>query len=181
MNQYLVISDLHGALDAAKFMEEAAERYSCNRILCLGDILYHGPRNDLPDSYAPKKVSPVMNRFAKHITAVRGNCDAEVDQMVLDFPIRSDCSTFFLGSRAVFMTHGHIYSPEKLPPLREGDIFLYGHTHIPMAEEQQGIYLLNPGSAALPKNGHPRSYGILNETSFTIFTAEHEVYMQIEF
>jgi len=173
---YLVISDIHGALSGAEAMEKAYEIHKPDQILCLGDILYHGPRNDLPEDYNPKAVIEIMNKYAEKIIAVRGNCEAEVDQMVLDFPCMSDYNEFLLNDRKVFMSHGHIYSPEKLPKLREKDIFLSGHTHIPMIELTPAGILLNPGSISLPKGGHPRTYAILNRESFTIYTIENKAY-----
>lgn len=179
--KYLVISDIHGDLHGAEIMEDAFHFHNCDSILCLGDILYHGPRNDLPQTYAPKKVIPLMNSFGNRIIAVRGNCEAEVDQMVLKFPCMADYSELFLGTRKVFMSHGHLYSPDHLPVLNKGDIFLSGHTHIPTAYEEEGIWLLNPGSPSLPKGGHPKTYGILEENSFTVYTEDHQEYMKAVF
>ena len=179
--KYLVISDIHGDLHGAQIMKDAYSYHSCDVILCLGDILYHGPRNDLPDTYAPKKVIPVMNSFKDKIIAIRGNCEAEVDQMVLEFPCMADYSELYINHRKVFMSHGHVWSPDHLPVLRKGDIFLSGHTHIPAAIVKNGIFLLNPGSPSLPKGGHPKTYGILEEDSFTVFTEGHQEYMRISF
>lgn len=181
MKQYLVISDIHGSLGGAKLMCEAFRLHKADAILCLGDVLYHGPRNDLPEDYAPKEVIRIMNEHAGHIIAVRGNCDAEVDHMVLDFPMRADYSEMFLGSRRVFMTHGHVYGPDHMPLLGRNDILLYGHTHIPVAETKDGTVHLNPGSCALPKQNHPKSYGILSRRGFTIFDASHREYRAIRF
>lgn len=179
--KYLVISDIHGALHGASTMTEAFQTHSCDWILCLGDILYHGPRNDVPEDYQPKKVIEIMNANAQHITAVRGNCEAEVDQMVLSFPCMSDANTVFLQNRRVFMSHGHVYAPDHLPVLNNGDAFLSGHTHIPTADCKDGIYLLNPGSVSLPKGGHPCTYGVLDEHGFTVYTADHKKYMSVSF
>lgn len=179
--KYLVISDIHGDFHGAQIMQQAYAYHNCDAILCCGDILYHGPRNDLPETYAPKKVIPIMNAFQKQIIAVRGNCEAEVDQMVLDFPCMADYSELFLGNRKVFMSHGHIYSPDHLPSLNKGDIFLSGHTHIPTAYNKDGIWLLNPGSPSLPKGGHPKTYGILEEEGFTVYTEDHKAYMHASF
>ncbi|MBQ9328487.1 MAG: phosphodiesterase [Solobacterium sp.] len=178
---YLVISDIHGDIEGARLIESAFQHHHIDAILCLGDILYHGPRNDLPEHYAPKEVIALFEPYRSRITAVRGNCDAEVDQMVLDFPLLSDSASFYLGPRKVFMTHGHIYSPDHLPPLKEGDVFLSGHTHIPVAKQNNGIFFLNPGSASIPKENHPRSYGLLNEDGFTIFRYDHTPYRSIHF
>jgi len=179
--KYLIISDIHGDVSSAAFLETTAQQIQPDRILCLGDILYHGPRNDLPEQYAPKKVIPIMNAMKDQMIAVRGNCDAEVDQMVLAFPCMADYNVIPFGSRNIFMSHGHIYSPEHLPNMKENDIFLSGHTHIPTAKKENNIYLLNPGSITLPKNGHPRTYAILDEHTFTIYTMDQDMYMKIDF
>lgn len=179
--KYAVVSDIHGDLSGALAFQKACEEIQPDRILCLGDILYHGPRNDLPDAYAPKKVIPIMNSFTDKIIAVRGNCEAEVDQMVLSFPCMADYNVIPFGRQNIFMSHGHIYSPDHLPPLNQNDIFLSGHTHIPTAEQRNGIYLLNPGSISLPKGGHPKTYGILDESGFTVYTIEHSVYLRVIF
>lgn len=178
--KYLVVSDIHGALSGAQAMLEAKEYHNIDTILCLGDILYHGPRNDLPEDYAPKKVIEIMNKQKNNIIAVRGNCEAEVDQMVLEFPCMADYNCIPLQNRKVFMSHGHIYSPNNLPVLNPGDIFLSGHTHIPTAQKNEaGIYLLNPGSISLPKENHPRSYAILDDERFAVYTLDHKEYMSI--
>ncbi len=179
--KYLVISDIHGSLSGAQCMIDAFDHHNCSRILCLGDVLYHGPRNDLPEDYAPKKVIEIMNSKWHDICAVRGNCDAEVDQMVLQFALTADYQVFQLGQRRVFMSHGHVYGPDHLPKMEEGDIFLSGHTHIPTAIKTEGIYLLNPGSSALPKQNHPKSYAVLDEEGFTVYTAYHQEYMHVSF
>lgn len=179
--KYLVISDIHGALSGAQAMLEAKNIHKTDMILCLGDILYHGPRNDLPNDYAPKKVIPIMNQVKNEIIAVRGNCEAEVDQMVLEFPCMADYNILPLQNRKIFLSHGHIYSPSHLPTLNPEDAFLSGHTHIPTAKKENGIYLLNPGSISLPKENHPRTYALLDETGFTVYTLDHKQYMQIFF
>ncbi len=180
-SKYLVVSDIHGALSGAEAIPAALSHHGIHRILCLGDVLYHGPRNDLPEDYAPKKVIEIMNSMKDRIIAVRGNCEAEVDQMVLSFAVTADYNIIFCGDRRVFMSHGHVYGPAHLPELSEGEVFLSGHTHIPTAECKDGIYLLNPGSISLPKGGHPRSYGVLSEDGFTIYTLDHQEYMHISF
>lgn len=180
--KFLVISDLHGSIDAANLAINQFKEQNCNAILCLGDILYHGPRNDIPNDYQPKQVIHLLNQYSKNIIAVRGNCDSEVDQMVLQFPITSDYNQLYLGERRIFMTHGHGYSTTNQPPLEAGSIFLNGHTHIPTAEKNEnGIYLLNPGSMTLPKQNHPKTFAILDEMKFTIYTSDLKKYMDIHF
>jgi putative phosphoesterase len=179
--KYLVVSDIHGDLTGAEALQNAVEKVQPDRILCLGDILYHGPRNDLPANYAPKKVIPIMNALKDKIIAVRGNCEAEVDQMVLDFACMADYNIVPFGANNIFMSHGHIYGPSSLPSLKENDIFLSGHTHIPTAEKKDGIYLCNPGSISIPKNNHPRTYAVLDEDGFFIYTIDGTLYMSIKF
>lgn len=178
---WLVISDIHGALHGAEIMTDAFYRHDVCGILCLGDVLYHGPRNDLPDTYAPKKVISIMNRMADQIIAVRGNCEAEVDQMVLDFPCMATNNTLLYQGRKIFMSHGHVYSPDHLPGMSDRDVFLSGHTHIPTAEKKSGVFLCNPGSPSIPKEGHPKTYGLLAADGFFVLTEEHEIYMKVEF
>ena len=179
--KYLVVSDIHGSRSGAAAVPELFEELHADAILCLGDVLYHGPRNNLPEDYAPKDVISILNPLSPHIFAVRGNCDAEVDQMVLDFPLTADYNEFLLKSRKVFMTHGHVYGPDHLPRLAPGDVFLSGHTHIPTAEIAEDIFLLNPGSISLPKGGHPRTYAVLEEEGFTICTLDRKPYQSIRF
>ena len=179
IEKMLVVSDIHGALSGARAVIEAAEHHQTERILCLGDILYHGPRNDVPADYAPKKVIEIMNSLKDRIIAVRGNCDAEVDQMVLSFPVMSDTNTLYLGNRRLVMSHGHVYGPDHLPFLSEGDIFLSGHTHVPTAYYRDGICLLNPGSVSLPKQNYPASYGVIDESGFTVFDLQNQPFMSV--
>lgn len=180
--KYLVVSDIHGSLSGAEVLKESFKYHQADAILCLGDILYHGPRNDLPSDYAPKKVIEIIKSLIPNIITVRGNCDGEVDEMVLGFPILSTTNYFYLNPKhKVCMSHGHIYSPDKLPPLEPGNIFLSGHTHIPTAyTNKNGVYLLNPGSISLPKENHPRTYAILDDSNFTIYEIDHTPYMSIE-
>ncbi len=178
---YLVISDLHGSRDGAALFEEAYRLHQPDAVLCLGDILYHGPRNPVPEHHDPGEVARILNQYADRIIAVRGNCEAEVDGMLLNFPFASEANSFLLGNRRIFMTHGHIYGPDHIPPLRRGDALLYGHTHIPVAEEKDGIFVLNPGSTTFPKNGSPKSYGLLTDTSFTVYNTSHEAFLNCIF
>ncbi len=157
MKEFLIVSDIHGALESTQKIVRLASGY--RHVIMLGDALYHGPRNDLPSSYNPKAVIPLLNSLKEKMIAVRGNCDAEVDQMVLSFPIMSTTSVVQCDQRTFIMSHGHIYNEENLPPMAEGSVFLYGHTHIPTARKQNGIFIFNPGSASIPKGGFPSSYG----------------------
>ena len=159
--KWMVASDIHGSAKYCRELLDAYEREKADRLLLLGDLLYHGPRNDLPDEYAPKMVIAMLNAKKNQILCVRGNCDAEVDQMVLEFPILADYCMLDLGTKLVYATHGHLTSAEQLPPLREGDLFLQGHTHVPMNEVKNGIRCMNLGSVSLPKQDSWRGYMIL--------------------
>jgi len=160
----MVASDIHGSAAYCRAMMEAFHREGSERLLLLGDLLYHGPRNPLPEGYAPMETASLLNAEKDRILCVRGNCDAEVDQMVLDFPIMAEYCLLPLGPRKVFVTHGHHFHKEAMPPLMPGDFLLHGHTHLPAWEELPGgTFYLNPGSVALPKEGSPRGYMILAE------------------
>ena len=165
----LICSDIHGDYDCARAVLDAYERESAEKILILGDILYHGPRNNLPDGYSPKEVIELLNSSRDNILAVRGNCDTEVDQMVLDFPILADYIYLSLDGLSVFATHGHKYNTETPPPLRKGEILLHGHTHIPVSVEfGNGNLYLNPGSVSLPKGNNPKTYMIYENRHFIL-------------
>ena len=165
----LIASDIHGDLDSAKRVIEAFLRERCDKLLLLGDLLYHGPRNDLPPTYSPKTVINLLNENKSSIIAVRGNCDTEVDQMVLEFPILADYALLSLDGITVFATHGHHHNTATPPPLSRGDILLHGHTHVLKCEEfGDGNLYLNPGSVALPKEGNPRTYMIYENRKFSI-------------
>ena len=161
-------SDIHGSAYYCRKMLEAYQAEEAGRLILLGDILYHGPRNDLPKEYAPKEVIAMLNPMKNDICAVRGNCEAEVDQMVLDFPVMADYALILYGERNLYATHRHIYNENNLPPLKNGDILIYGHTHVLKTEKREDYTLLNPGSVSIPKEGNPPSYAILEDGLFTI-------------
>ena len=165
----LICSDIHGDLDSMKKVLEAYKSENADKLLILGDLLYHGPRNDLPTTYAPKKVIELLNENKENILTVKGNCDTEVDQMVLNFPILADYAILSLDGLCVFATHGHHHNTETPPMLKRGDILLHGHTHVLTIEEfgNENTYI-NPGSAALQKNGNPRTYMVYEDRKFTI-------------
>ena len=157
--KWMIASDLHGSAYYCRKMLEAFEREGADRLFLLGDLLYHGPRNDLPREYAPKDVIPLLNGKKEKLLCVRGNCDAEVDQMVLEFPVLADYAVLPVGQRLIYATHGHIYHVKNLPPLAPGDVLLHGHTHVPAwTEFGQGNLYLNPGSVSIPKENSPHSY-----------------------
>ena len=155
---YLIASDIHGSAFFAQELLEAFQREQADALLLLGDILYHGPRNDLPLGYAPKKVITLLNPLADKITCVRGNCDAEVDQMVLSFPMMATYAWLSVDGHTVYATHGHHNGHDDPPPLTRGEILLHGHTHLPALERREGYVYLNPGSVSLPKGGNPPTY-----------------------
>ena len=151
--KYLIGSDIHGsAFWCQKFMDVYTQEKP-DEIILLGDILYHGPRNDLPRDYAPKKVIAMLNPLAEKINCCRGNCEAEVDQMVLDFECMGDYNLILDDDACIFCTHGHIFNPDAMPNLDPGSIFLYGHTHVKDDRIQDGIHIFNPGSVSIPKDG----------------------------
>ena len=163
-----VASDIHGSAYYCRKMLDTYQKEGAERMLLLGDILYHGPRNDLPREYAPKEVIAMLNEYKNEIYAVRGNCEAEVDQMVLQFPVMADYCLLSLKNKVIYATHGHVYNAENLPPMKKGDILLHGHTHILTAERREDYILLNPGSVSIPKGGNVPSYAILEDGRFAI-------------
>lgn len=167
----LIASDLHGSAYWTGKLMALAETIQPDRIFLLGDLLYHGPRNDLPREYDPKRVIPMLSAWKDRILAVRGNCDAEVDQMVLPFPILADFALASVDGLELYLTHGHHASPAGLPPLKPGTVFLSGHTHVKIDEMHDGIRCLNPGSVSIPKDGS-HSCMILEDGTFRIHTWE---------
>ena len=165
--KWMIASDLHGSYYYAQQLQQAFEREQADRLLFLGDLLYHGPRNDLPRDYAPKQVIPLLNSLAPKLLCVRGNCDAEVDQMVLNFPVLADYAVLPVGQRLVYVTHGHVFNLNHLPPLAPGDILLHGHTHVPACEDCGDFMYLNPGSVSIPKENSPHSYMIFEDGVFS--------------
>ena len=154
----MIASDIHGSAFWCRRLLEALERETPERLILLGDLLYHGPRNDLPDDYAPRQVIQMLNALRPRPLCVRGNCEAEVDQMVLHFPVLSDYAVLIQEGHMFFMTHGHIYGEDNPPPLSPGDFLLCGHTHVPACRVREWITYINPGSVSIPKNGTPHSY-----------------------
>ena len=173
--KYMFASDIHGSAYYCRKMLDAYKEEQADRLILLGDLLYHGPRNDLPKDYAPKQVIQMLNEVKEQLYVVRGNCDAEVDQMVLQFPIMADYCILMDGERTLYASHGHVYNEENLPPMKQGDIFVHGHTHVLMAKEVEGITILNPGSVSIPKEGNPPTYAVLERGIFTIKTFENEI------
>ena len=175
----LIASDIHGSAEFCRKLLNAYKNEKAEKLLLLGDILYHGPRNNLPGEYAPKEVIEMLNAIKNDILCVRGNCDAEVDQMVLDFPIMAEYALLPLGDRTVFITHGHKFNTKTPPELRRGDVLLHGHTHIPKCEEfGDGFLYCNPGSVSIPKEGSENSYMLLDGDKLFWKTLDGKVYME---
>lgn len=174
----MIASDIHGSAFYCKKMLEAFEREKADKLLLLGDILYHGPRNDLPKEYNPKEVIEMLNEIKEKILCVRGNCDTEVDQMVLEFPVLADYCILYAGGRMIYATHGHNYNENKLPPLQQGDILLHGHTHVPKCTEHESYTYLNPGSVSIPKEDSAHGYMILENDRFEWKDLDGKGYMK---
>ncbi len=170
----MIISDIHGSYLNLKRIIDIYQQEKADRLVILGDILYHGPRNDLPEDYNPKKVIELLNEYKEEIIAVRGNCDAEVDQMVLNFNIMETYTRLYIDDRCFFLTHGHHYDKDHMPYLNKGDVLLYGHYHVPILEEINEIYIVNPSSISLPKQGE-KSFCIYENHEFTIYTLEKRI------
>ena len=176
--KWMIASDIHGSAKWCRELLAAFDREQADRLLLLGDILYHGPRNDLPEEYAPKEVIALLNAHKDRLACVRGNCDCEVDQMVLEFPVLADYCLLPVGEHLVYATHGHVYNESNLPPLMPGDILLHGHTHIPCCNRHETYTYLNPGSVSIPKEQSPHGYMILEGTKFTWKTMEGKVWQE---
>lgn len=161
----VIASDIHGSATWCAEVLRVVEDTNPDKIVLLGDLLYHGPRNPLPDGYAPAEVAAMLNPLAEQIVSVRGNCDAEVDQMMLEFPCMADYAWIVDGDRRLYCTHGHLWDPDNLPPLPAGSAFVYGHFHVKRNEMVDGIRLFTPGSAGLPKDGS-HSVGLYDNGSF---------------
>ncbi|MBR2152943.1 MAG: phosphodiesterase [Clostridia bacterium] len=164
--KWFVASDIHGSAYYCKLLLECFEKEKADKILLLGDILYHGPRNDLPKDYAPKEVIGMLNPLKDKIICVRGNCDTEVDQMVLDFPILADYGIISVKDKIIYATHGHKFNPDNLPPLSDGDILLCGHTHVPKCDVNEGYIYMNTGSVSIPKENSHHGYMTIEDGEF---------------
>ena len=175
--KYMIASDIHGSAYYCEKMLARFKEEQADRLLLLGDLLYHGPRNDLPQGYDPKKVIDLLNEYKDVIICVRGNCEAEVDQMVLDFPVMAESCMLSEGKMLIMATHGHIYNLDNPPKLKKGDVLLHGHTHVPANVETETFRYLNPGSVSIPKEGSAHSYMILENGTFTWKDLEGKAYM----
>ena len=163
----LIASDLHGSAKWCEILLSYFEKSGAKKILLLGDVLYHGPRNDLPEVYDTKRCFAMLNAMKDKIMCIRGNCDCEVDQMVLEFPIMAKNALLDLDGITAYATHGHEYWIDNMPPLTEGSVLLYGHYHVPLCTQKDGVIVMNPGSVSLPKDGSPHSAILYEDRTFT--------------
>ena len=178
--KWMIASDIHGSAFYCEKMLAAFVREGADRLLLLGDLLYHGPRNDLPQGYAPKEVIAQLSPLKDKVFCVRGNCEAEVDQMVLPFPVLAEYCLLEQKGRVIFATHGHHYNLETPPLLQPGDVLLHGHTHIPAKDNSLGFWYLNPGSVSLPKENTAHSYMTLEDGVFLWKDLEGGEYDRLE-
>lgn len=171
--KYLFASDIHGSAYYCRKLLEAYEELQADRLILLGDLLYHGPRNDLPKDYAPKEVTALLNAHRNEILAIRGNCEAEVDQMMLEFPVLAEYAVLCIenqrdgSTQTIYLTHGHHYNIDNPLPMKPGDVMMYGHTHVPLDSERDGIRFLNPGSVSIPKENSGHGYIVYEDGVFT--------------
>lgn len=170
----LFFSDIHGVPETLRQLFDRADELQPDRLIMLGDALYHGPRNGIPGFYAPDKVAAMLNSRKEKIMAVRGNCDSEVDQMLLQFPIMADYAELLVENQRFFLTHGHLWNAEKMPQLPENSILAHGHTHVPeISKSATGITIFNPGSISLPKQDFPRSFGFFDGSKLSVRELEN--------
>ncbi len=175
--KFMIASDLHGSAYYTRQLLDAFQREQADRLILLGDLLYHGPRNDLPEEYAPKQVIAMLSDVQDKVLCVRGNCDTEVDQMVLPFPILADYAALPVGSRLMYCTHGHHFNVNALPPMQQGDILIYGHTHVPLKDVNDERACLNPGSVSIPKEDSWHGYMTLEDRTFRWIDFDGNVHM----
>lgn len=177
--KFIIASDIHGDINSTNLILSILEEEKADKLILLGDVLYHGPRNDLPSGYNPKKVISALNEVKDKIICVRGNCDAEVDQMVLDFPIMNNFRYIEADGLRIFATHGHHFNQDTPPKMSPGEILIHGHTHVPKCEKFGDNYCLNPGSISIPKGGYRPSYMIYDNRCFTIKYFEGDVIFKL--
>ena len=176
----MIASDIHGS---ALFCEKLIEAYNAeqpDKLVLLGDLLYHGPRNDIPGGYNTKKVAALLNGIKENIICVRGNCDSEVDQMVLDFPIKADYALLYIGGKTVFATHGHLFNDDNPPKMAGNFILLCGHTHVPACDDHGSFLYVNPGSVSIPKLNSDRGYIVMTENDITWKAIGGSAYKRID-
>lgn len=173
--RYMIISDIHGS---TRFLEKVIQRFheeAYDYLIILGDILYHGPRNPIPEGHNPQGVVELLNPLAEKIIACRGNCEAEVDQMLLAFPCLGDYSQIIEGGVRLFATHGHLYTADNFPKTGGKEIFLYGHTHLWELKKEDNLLICNPGSITLPKQNRPHTYATYENGVMAVYTLEGDM------
>lgn len=175
----MIASDIHGSADCCRRLLAAFTREAPDRLLLLGDLLYHGARNSLPGGYGTAETASLLNSVKNSILCVRGNCDSDVDQMVLEFPVMAEYCLLYAGKRMVFATHGHVFNRGNMPSLPPDGILLQGHTHVPAWEECGGRLCLNPGSVSLPKQGSPHSYMMMSDGGVAWKDLEGRIYHEL--
>jgi len=169
----LIASDIHGSAEYCRQLMNAVEKEAATKVLLLGDLLYHGPRNNLPVEYAPKEVAAMLNGIKEKLLCVRGNCDTEVDQMMLEFPVLSDSALICWEGITIYAAHGH----HNFPALQPGEVVVSGHTHVPVDYVKDGIRYINPGSVSIPKENSWHGYTVLENGLFTWKNLEGEIQM----
>ncbi len=177
----LIASDLHGSSFYTKKLLERYKEEKADKLVLLGDLLYHGPRNDLPKEYAPKEVLSLLNEIKDNIIAVKGNCESEVDQMVLEFPVLAEYAVIYINNKMLYITHGHKLDNGLTLPVTKDDIVVAGHTHIPVFEERENYKYLNPGSVSIPKENSQNSYVIIEDNKIIFKNLEGEIYDNYNF
>ena len=173
--KFVIASDIHGSEKYCKMLVDRFFAEKADNLVLLGDVLYHGPRNPLPDGYSPKGVCALLNPLKESIICVKGNCDSEVDQMVLEFPLIPMYSAIFADGYELYLTHGHVFGKENPLPLKHGSTVCYGHTHVPDFSFENGVFYVNPGSVSLPKNDSERGYIVFENGTFTRKTLDGEI------
>lgn len=165
--KWMIASDLHGSAQCCRRLLEALQREGADRLILLGDLLYHGPRNDFPEEYDTRAVTALLNSVKHRLLCVRGNCDSEVDQMILEFPMQADYALLNWEGLTLYATHGHLWNEDNPPLMTAGTVLLNGHFHLPAARSHDGWHYINPGSTSIPKDGSTGSYLILENRVFT--------------
>lgn len=169
--RYLIVSDIHGCLPALNTVLGYFEYWHCDMLCVLGDILNYGPRNRLPEGLDPKGIAARLNAMTDRIIAIRGNCDAEVDQMLLDFPVLADYAMLVDNGKRLFLTHGHVYNEENMP-CQGIDLFFYGHTHLWKLERKGAVVVCNTGSVTFPKGGNVPTFAIYEDGTVSVYALD---------
>lgn len=167
----MLVSDIHGCRPALETVLKFYDEQHCNMLCILGDILNYGPRNSIPNGLDPKGIVEILNARASDIVAIRGNCDGEVDQMLLHFPILGDYLLLVDEGKKLFLTHGHVYNKDKMPQ-GHFDAIVYGHTHLWEMTPIDGTVVCNTGSITFPKGGNEPTFMTYEHGTFTAYNLE---------